>query len=493
MGVMSSYNDYDGVSVSASPYFLTELLREQYGFNGYVVSDREAVEYVSEKHHVAKDYKEAVRQVIEAGLNVRTTFRTPESFIEPLRELIHEGKISMKTIDLRVADVLRVKFGLGLFDNPYVENPKDTGKLVHTEEDEAFYKQINRESLVLLKNENDILPLDVNTIKNILVTGPLADEVSFTYSRYGPAFNPSTSVYQGGKQYAGNKAEVNFIKGCDIIDPDWPRSEIIPTPLPSKEQTDIDAAVEKAKQSDIIIAVVGEDEKRVGETKSRTSLGLPGRQFQLVQALYATGKPVVLVLINGQPLTINWENKFLPAILEAWFPSTAAGEVIAETLFGDYNPGGKLSVTFPKSVGQIPLNFPFKPGSQAGQPGAGPNGYGNTRVLGSLYPFGYGLSYTAFVYGDLVVIQKTKQSQSDIEVSFKVKNTGKHEGGEVVQLYVKDEVSSVTTYESQLRGFERIHLLPNETKTVNFTLHPNDLDILDKNMNWTLNQACLKL
>lgn len=493
MGVMSSYNDYDGVPVTASYYFLTELLREEYGFNGYVVSDSEAVEYILEKHHVAGDYKEAVRQVVEAGLNVRTTFRTPESFIEPLRELIKEGKISMKTIDLRVSEVLKVKFRLGLFDQPYVENPKESDKLVHTKVDEEFSKQINRESLVLLKNENNLLPLDINKTKNILVTGPLADEVSFTYSRYGPAFNPSTSVYQGIKKYTGNKANVSFVKGCDIIDPDWPGSEIIPTPLSKKEQTDIDAAVEKAKQSDIIIAVVGEDEKRVGETKSRTSLGLPGRQFQLVQALYATGKPVVLVLINGQPLTINWENKFLPAILEAWFPSTAAGTVIAETLFGDYNPGGKLSVTFPKSVGQIPLNFPFKPGSQAAQPGAGPNGYGNTRVLGPLYPFGYGLSYTTFEYSDLVVNQKTKQSQSDIEVSFKVKNTGKREGDEVVQLYLKDEVSSVTTYESQLRYFDRIHLLPDETKTIKFTLHPDDLEILDKNMNWTVEPGTFKI
>lgn len=271
MGIMSSYNDYDGVPVTASPYFLTELLREQFGFNGYVVSDSEAVEYVSEKHHVAADYKEAVRQVIEAGLNVRTTFRTPESFVEPLRELIAEGKISMQTIDSRVADVLRVKFRLGLFDSPYVENPDKADKTVHTAADEAFSKQINRESLVLLKNENNLLPLDVDKIDNILVTGPLADEVSFTFSRYGPAFNPSTSVFKGVKDYAGNKANVSFVKGCDIVDPDWPGSEIIPTPLSAKEQADIDAAVEQAKKSDIIIAVVGEDEKRVGETKSRTS------------------------------------------------------------------------------------------------------------------------------------------------------------------------------------------------------------------------------
>ncbi len=486
MGIMSSYNDYDGVPVTASSYFLTELLREKYGFNGYVVSDSEAVEYVSEKHHVAKDYKEAVRQVVEAGLNVRTTFRTPESFIEPLRALIHEGKISMKTLDLRVAEVLKVKFRLGLFDNPYVENPKESDKLVHTKADEDFSKQINRESLVLLKNENNLLPLNVNTYKNILVTGPLADEVSFTYSRYGPASNPSTSVYQGIKNYVKDRAYVSYVKGCDVVDANWPESEIIPIPLSKEEEKSIAQAVEQAKKSDIIIAVVGEGDEQVGETKSRTSLGLSGRQFQLVQALYKTGKPVVLVLINGQPLTINWENKFLPAILEAWFPSASAGEIIAGTLFGDYNPGGKLSVTFPKSVGQIPINFPYKPGSHAGQPGKGPNGSGNTRVLGALYPFGYGLSYTSFKYNNLLVKQKTKNSQSNIEVSFDIKNTGEIAGDEVVQLYLKDKVSSVTTYESQLRGFERVHLLPGEIKTIHFVLKPEDLEILDKNMNWTV-------
>lgn len=486
LGVMSSYNDYDGVPVTASHYFLTELLREKYGFKGYVVSDSEAVEYVSDKHHVAGDYKEAVRQVVEAGLNVRTTFRPPESFIEPLRELINEGKISMKTIDLRVSEILRVKFELGLFDSPFVENTKAADTTVHTQDDGAFAKQINRESLVLLKNEGNLLPLDSDKIKNVLVTGPLAKEVNFMYSRYGPSDNPAVTVYEGIKNYGDGRLNVAYEKGCEVVDSDWPVTEIIPTPLTKEEQAGIDAAVEKALKADIIIAVVGEDDKRVGESMSRTGLGLPGRQLQLVQALYATGKPVVLVLINGQPLTINWENKYIPAILEAWFPSVSAGEVIAETLFGDYNPGGKLTTTFPKSVGQIPLNFPFKPGSQASQPEVGPNGFGRTRVLGSLYPFGYGLSYTTFEYSDLTIDQKTKYSESDIQVSFKIKNTGKREGDEVVQLYVKDEVSSVTTYESQLRGFERVHLLPNETKTVHFTLHPDDLELLDKHMNWTV-------
>ncbi|MDX2414403.1 MAG: glycoside hydrolase family 3 N-terminal domain-containing protein, partial [Bacteroidales bacterium] len=493
MGIMSSYNDYDGVPITASHYFLSKLLRQEYGFKGYVVSDSEAVEFVSEKHHVAADYKEAVRQVIEAGLNVRTTFRTPESFIEPLRELIEEGKLSMKTIDSRVADVLRVKFQLGLFDNPYLRNTAIADQIVHTDEDENFSKQMNRESLVLLKNEDNLLPLDKNKIQEILVVGPLADETSFTYSRYGPADNPSTSIYQGIKKYLGNKVEVFHEKGCDIVDPNWPESEIIPYPLSPKEQANIDAAVKKAKKSDVIIAVLGEDEKIVGETKSRTSLDLPGRQRQLLQALYATGKPIVLVLINGQPLTINWENKYLPAILEAWFPSTSAGDIIAETLFGDYNPGGKLSITFPKTVGQIPYNFPYKPGSQAGQHTQGPNGEGSTRVVGPLYPFGYGLSYTTFKYSNLIVTPSEAYSQGDIHVSFEVSNTGKREGDEIVQLYLKDEVSSVTTYESQLRGFDRVHLLPEETKTVSFTLHPDDLKLLDQNMNWTVEPGIFKL
>ncbi|KQC31687.1 glycoside hydrolase family 3 N-terminal domain-containing protein [Flagellimonas eckloniae] len=493
LGIMSSYNDYDGIPVTGSQYFLTELLREQYGFEGYVVSDSEAVEYLESKHNVAEDYKEAVRQVVEAGLNIRTTFRTPESYIEPLRELVEEGRLSMKTIDSRVEDILRVKFKLGLFDHPYVEDTSAADKLVHTDADKDFERQINRESLVLLKNENNLLPLDVSKTKNILVTGPLAKEVSFMYSRYGPAENPAVSIYEGIKNYGAEKIQVSYEKGCDIIDPNWPESEIIPYPLSKKEQADIDAAVEKAKQSDIIIAVMGEDDKRVGETMSRTSLNLPGRQLQLLQALYATGKPVVMVLINGRPLTLNWENKFVLAILDAWFPSPTAGEIVAETLFGDYNPGGKLSVTFPKSVGQIPLNFPFKPGSHGGQPKSGPNANITTRVMGSLYPFGHGLSYTTFEYSNLAVTPKKLNSQAEIQVSFNVTNTGKREGDEIVQLYIKDEVSSVTTYESQLRGFERVHLLPKETKTIRFSLQPEDLVLLDKNMNWTVEPGTFKV
>ncbi|GGH02897.1 glycoside hydrolase family 3 N-terminal domain-containing protein [Mucilaginibacter phyllosphaerae] len=484
MGVMSSYNDWDGVPVTGSYYFLTELLRQKFGFQGYVVSDSEAVEYLYSKHKVAIDYKEAVRQAVEAGLNVRTNFTMPQTFVLPLRELIKENKISMKTIDSRVADVLRVKFRLGLFDNPYVKDPKAADKIVHTKTDAQMSLQMNRESMVLLKNENNLLPLDKSKYKNILVTGPLAVESNYAISRYGPSHNPIISALDGIKNYVGTNSKVSYTKGCDMVDATWPESEIIETPLTAQEQAGIDSAVAQARLSDVVIAVVGEDVDRVGESLSRTGLNLPGRQLKLIQALQATGKPVVMVMINGQPLTINWENKYVPAILEAWFPSVQSGQVIAETLFGDNNPGGKLPITFPKTTGQIEFNFPFKPNSQAGQGGA--NSWGKTSVNGALYPFGYGLSYTKFEYSTLQVSPQKGQSQGDVTVTVDVTNTGQRKGDDVVQLYLKDDISTVTTYEYDLRGFERVSLNPGEKKTVTFTLHPDDLALLDKNMNWTV-------
>lgn len=485
LGVMASYNDWDGVPIIASYYFLTELLRQVFGFTGYVVSDSEAVEYVFTKHHVAEDYKDAVKQVVEAGLNVRTNFTQPKTFILPLRELIADGSISIKTIDSRVSDVLRVKFKLGLFDHPYVKDVKAADKIVGTDKHENFVMEMEKQSLVLLKNDKNTLPLDKNKLKKIFITGPLAAETNYAISRYGPNHIPVTSVLEGLENYLPKSVKLNYLQGCEVVDSTWPESEIIYTPLTANEQQGIDEAVNEAKQNDIIIAVLGEDVARVGEGLSRSGLDLPGRQEQLLEALYATGKPVVLVLINGQPLTINWANRYVPAILEAWFPNQYGGKAIAETLFGDYNPGGKLSITFPKTTGQIELNFPFKPGSQANQ-GRGDFSYGNTRVNNPLYPFGYGLSYTTFSYNNLVVTPDKQKQQGDIQVSVDVSNTGKEKGDDVVELYVKDKVASVTTYDSQLRGFERVPLNPGETKTVHFTLHPEDLEILDRNMMWTV-------
>ena len=486
MGVMSSYNDWDGVPVSASYYFLTELLRQQYGFDGFVVSDSEAVEYVQTKHHVADGYDDAVRQVLEAGLNVRTHFTPPSDFILPIRRLIAESKISMQTIDKRVAEVLNVKFRLGLFDKPYTEDPKAADKIVGADKNQDFVMEMQRQSLVLLKNDKNLLPLDKTKIKRILVTGPLADEDNFMTSRYGPNGLKTVSILKGIQNYLGNAVQVSYAKGCEVVDANWPESELMTTLWTDQEQNDKNNAVKLAGESDVIFAVLGEDDLRTGESRSRTSLDLPGRQEQLLEALYATGKPVVLVLINGQPLTINWANKYVPSILEAWFPSYQGGKVIAETLFGDYNPGGKLTVTFPKSVGQIELNFPFKPGSHSDQPKNGPNGTGHTRVTGALYPFGYGMSYTTFEYKNLQVTPLKHQTKGEINVSVDITNTGSRKGDEVVQLYVRDKVSSVITYDSQLRGFERVPLKPGETKTVKFSLKPEDFELLDKNMNWTV-------
>ena len=485
MGVMASYNDWDGLPVIASYYFLTELLRQVYGFTGYVVSDSEAVEYVFSKHHVAENIKDAVKQVVEAGLDVHTNFRPPEEFILPLRELIKEGSVNLQTIDKRVANVLRVKFELGLFDQPYVKDVKAADKIVGTDKHENFVMEMEKQSLVLLKNDNNTLPLDKNKIKKLFVTGPLAAETNYAISRYGPNHIPVISVLEGLKNYLPKDIKLSYLKGCEVVDSAWPESEIIYAPLTTKEQQWIDEAVNEAEKNDVIIAVLGEDVSRVGEGLSRSGLNLPGRQEQLLQALYATGKPVILVLINGQPLTINWANKYVPAILEAWFPNQYGGKAIAETLFGDYNPGGKLSMTFPKTVGQIELNFPFKPGSQANQEN-GSFGYRNTRVNDPLFPFGYGLSYTTFAFSNLVVTPAKQKQQGDISISVDVSNTGTRKGDEVVQLYVHDKVASVTVYESLLRGFERVPLNPGETKTIHFTLHPEDLQILDRNMNWTV-------
>lgn len=493
MGVMSSYNDWDGVPVTASPYFLIDLLRKEFGFTGYVVSDSEAVEYVYTKHHVAATYKDAVKQVFEAGLNVRTNFTPPKDYILPLRELVKEGSISVKMLDERVADVLRVKFQLGLFDQPYVSNVNLADQVVGFDKHKDFVMQMAKESLVLLKNKNNFLPLDLKKTKRILVTGPLATNKTAVISRYGPTNLPVISILEGITNYTAQSSKVTYLQGCNITDAIWPESEIINTPLTQIEKASIDSAVLAAKDVDVIIAVLGEDELITGESLSRTSLELPGRQQQLLEALYATGKPVLLVMVNGQPLTVNWANKHVDGILETWFGNVYVGKAVAETIFGEYNPGGKLSITFPKSIGQIEYNFPFKPNSHANQPASGPNGYGKTSVNGALYPFGYGLSYTSFAYSNLQLSSHQTKATDSITVLVDVTNTGKTAGDEVVQLYLNDEVSSVTTYEKVLRGFERIHLIAGETKKVAFKLDLKDMGLWNRDMKYVTEPGWFKI
>ena len=482
LGVMSSYNDYDGEPITGSYHFLTEILRQEWGFKGYVVSDSEAVEFISSKHKVANTYEDGIAQAVNAGLNIRTHFTPPADFILPLRKAVADGKISQETLDKRVAEILRVKFWLGLFDNPYRGNGKQAEQIVHSKEHQAVSLEAARQSLVLLKNEMNLLPLS-KSLRSIAVIGPNADERTQLICRYGPANAPIKTVYQGIKERLPH-TEVIYKKGCDIIDPHFPESEVLDFPKTTEEARLMEEAIHAAKQAEVVVMVLGGNELTVREDRSRTSLNLPGRQEELLKAVCATGKPVVLVLLDGRASSINYAAAHVPAILHAWFPGEFCGQAVAEALFGDYNPGGRLAVTFPKSVGQIPFAFPFKPGSDESS---------STSVYGVLYPFGHGLSYTTFSYGDLKISPLRQGVQGDINISCKIKNTGKIKGDEVVQLYLRDEVSSVTTYTKVLRGFERISLEAGEEQMVHFRLRPQDLGLWDKNMNFRVEPGTFKV
>lgn len=482
LGVMSSYNDYDGEPITGSYHFLTEILRQEWGFKGYVVSDSEAVEFISNKHKVADTYEDGIAQAVNAGLNIRTHFTPPADFILPLRKAVDDGKISQETLDKRVAEILRIKFWLGLFDNPYRGNGKQAEQIVHSKEHQAVSLEAARQSLVLLKNETHLLPLS-KSIRSIAVIGPNADEQTQLICRYGPANASIKTVYQGIKELLPH-AEVIYKKGCDIIDPHFPESEILDFPKTAEEVRLMEEAIRAAKQAEVVVMVLGGNELTVREDRSRTSLNLPGRQEELLKAVCATGKPVILVMLDGRASSINYAAAHVPAILHAWFPGEFCGQAVAEALFGDYNPGGRLAVTFPKSVGQIPFAFPFKPGSDESS---------STSVYGALYPFGHGLSYTTFTYSDLHISPSHQGVQGDIHVSCKIKNTGKIKGDEVVQLYLRDEISSVTTYTKVLRGFERISLKAGEEQTVHFRLRPQDLGLWDKNMNFRVEPGSFKV
>ena len=482
LGVMSSYNDYDGEPITGSYHFLTEILRQEWGFKGYVVSDSEAVEFISNKHKVADTYEDGIAQAVNAGLNIRTHFTPPADFILPLRKAVDNGKISQETLDKRVAEILRIKFRLGLFDNPYRGNGKQAEQIVHSKEHQAVSLEAARQSLVLLKNETNLLPLS-KSIRSIAVIGPNANEQTQLICRYGPANAPIKTVYQGIKELLPH-AEVIYKKGCDITDPHFPESVILDFPKTAEEVRLMQEVIRAAKQAEVVVMVLGGNELTVREDRSRTSLNLPGRQEELLKAVCATGKPVILVMLDGRASSINYAAAHVPAILHAWFPGEFCGQAVAEALFGDYNPGGRLAVTFPKSVGQIPFAFPFKPGSDESS---------STSVYGALYPFGHGLSYTTFTYSDLHISPSHQGVQGDIHVSCKIKNTGKIKGDEVVQLYLRDEISSVTTYTKVLRGFERISLKAGEEQTVHFRLRPQDLGLWDKNMNFRVELGSFKV
>ena len=495
LGVMSSYNDYNGEPIQGSRYWLYDRLRKDFGFKGYVVSDSDAVEYLHSKHHTSVDMKESVRQSVEAGLNVRCTFRSPDSYVLPLRELVREGTVSMKTIDERVRDILRVKFLTGIFDHPYVteEEMARADEVVNGPEHNKTALQASLEGLVLLKN-NGILPLDGDKLKRVAVIGPNANEDGYAHVHYGPQATESVTVFQGLKTVLEGKAKVIWEKGCEHVDSQWPDSEIYGFTPTRQERRGIRKAVRAARRSSVAVLVLGGNFRTCGESRSRTSLDLPPIQQMLVSEVKKTGKPMIIVLISGRPLTINKEERMADAVLEAWYPGAHGGTAVAMTLLGQYNPGGRLSVTFPRTVGQVPFNFPYKPGSQVdGNAGVGPTGM-KTRASGALYNFGYGLSYTTFEYSNLSLSATRIMPGEGLSVSFDITNTGEMAGDEVPQLYLTDKVSSITVYEKQLRGFDRVHLEPGETETVTMELPPSAFEMLDLKMNrivepglWELN------
>ncbi|WP_316837746.1 glycoside hydrolase family 3 N-terminal domain-containing protein [Pedobacter nutrimenti] len=474
-GVMASYNDYDGVPIIASTYFLTDILRKQFGFNGYVVSDSHALEDLFDKYHVAVDTADAARLALTAGLNVRTEFHNPADYLRGLRRGIKNGSIAMSVVDLRVKEVLKVKFEIGLFDHPFVENVKAADQIVHTKDARNIALQAAREGIVLLKNKDNLLPLNPEKLKNIAIIGPNAKEHESLLSRYGPSRVRVTTVFEGITKMLPASVNVLYAKGCNHTDDHFPESDVESFPLSEQEKKGIDQAMEIASKADVVFLVLGDNENTIGETKSRLDLKLPGHQEELLERVAALNKPTILLLVGGRPATINFASKHIPAILETWYLGEYMGNAIADVVFGRYNPGGKLSVPFPKSVGQIPLSFPMKPSADA-------HSSSDANVNGFIYPFGYGLSYTTFNYSDLKIDAGTYQKSGKIKVDFKITNTGKIRGDEVAQLYFHDEVSSVTTYVMNLRGFERISLEPGESKKVSMVLTSHDLSLLNQKM-----------
>ena len=467
--IMSAFNDLNGVPASANYFTLTEILRKEWNWDGVVVSDWNSVGELL-NHGFAKNKEEAAFLGFTAGVNIDMVGDTivGNVYSPNLKNLVEQGKIPLEKIDYAVRNVLKMKFKLGLFENPYVDIKFFEQNDLKKNYKDSIALQLAKESIVLLKNENNILPLNKN-IKSIALIGPLADnqeDLLASWAAFGKEENVTT-ILQGLKNISGDDTDINYAKGCNINDEDTSGYE---------------DAVEIAKLCDVVILIVGEDREMSGEAASKTNLDLPKVQEELIKRIYSTGKPVVVVLMNGRPLTINWISENIPAVVEAWFLGDQAGNAVVEVLFGDYNPSGKLPVSFPRSTGQIPIYYYQKStGRQYNEEDKFTSKYLDSPNS-PLYPFGYGLSYTSFNYKNIRV-DRTKIYKTDsLTVSIDVTNTGKFKGEEVVQLYIQDEVASVTRPVKQLKGFQKINLKPGETITVNFNITHDMLSFLGKEL-----------
>lgn len=481
-GVMVSLNSINGVPATANRWLLKELLRDQWHFTGIAVSDHGAIKELI-KHGVATDPRDASRIALQSGIGMSMS---DEYFIRYLPELVKTGAVSQSDIDDACRQVLNVKYDMGLFQDPYrhlgaaESDPPDTNAESRLHRTEA--RDVARKSLVLLKNRLNTLPLAKSG--TIAVIGPLADskrDIMGSWSAAGVAAQ-SITVYQGMRNVVGDKARLLYAKGANVTDHAGivqylNQYEAAVKMDPRSPQVMLDEAVKTAQQADVVVAVVGEAQGMAHEASSRSNITLPDSQKTLIDALKKTGKPLVLVLMNGRPLSLVREDQQADALLETWFSGTEGGNAIADVLFGDYNPSGKLPMSFPRSVGQIPIYYNHLPTGRPYTP-ENPGKYTShyyDEANGPLYPFGYGLSYTTFDVSDVRLSRPVMPRNGTLTASVSVKNTGKRAGETVVQLYLHDVVASVSRPVKELRGYRKVMLQPGETQTVSFTVTPQDL------------------
>jgi beta-glucosidase len=474
MSVMPSYNEIDGVPSHASKWLLQQILRQEWGFDGHVVSDYYAIPQMMDLHRIAADKPAAAKLAIESGVDIELP--DPDSYLT-LVQLVRDGQVSEATVNQAVARNLRAKFLLGLFEHPFVDVERAV-RVTNSNEHRALAAEAARRSITLLKNQNNLLPLNRNTLKSIAVIGPNAAQVHL--GGYSDDPGRGISVLQGIKDKVGNGVKIVYAEGCKITKEggDW-FADTAQLSDPADDRKLIAEAVSVARTADVALLVLGgnEDTNKEGWADNhlgdRDSLELIGRQNDLARAIVETGKPTIVLLINSGPLSINYIAENVPAILEGFYLGQETGVGVADVLFGDYNPAGKLTISFPRSVGQIPLYYNLKPTARRGYL------FANKEPL---FPFGFGLSYTTFAYSNLKVSPARVGVAGETKVSVTVSNTGNRAGDEIVQLYVRDLVSSVTRPIKELKDFKRISLAPGESKTVAFVITPDKLSFLDLNM-----------